>query len=181
MRKHLLIAAAAAGLAAAAPAHAADPAQLSCVLDHLDLGARGVIAAKAEKIMKGTSDDSDSSATGQVMTGPAASCRTQYGWSQDATTEAISYAVATISLPIAERVVREHGINLAKVKALYASLPVAAHEQILGDAPLDPGLDAKLTQGLAAAGVPTDEVVTVGRYWGFLVLVDVMRERFAKA
>lgn len=110
-------------LLAAMPAHAADLSTLDCVAAKLDAAVRSQIEADAARNLgeSGKRPSYDAS-VGKGLSAAAAKCATENKWSAAAAKAAGIYALAKLGLPVAQRIVGEHGFDAAALEDRFQAL-----------------------------------------------------------
>ncbi len=181
MRRYLLPILGFVGMALASPAAAADVAQIGCVLDHLDAAGRTVITDHAAAMVRIGSDPEGTKRVSIALRTAVAPCIAQFGWSDDAAVAANIYAMATLSAAGGEPVLRERGIDVAKIKRVYAAIPADLRARIQNGRIDDPELPDLLARAMSDADFPADQGDYVGRYAAYLMAIDIGRATFARS
>lgn len=170
--------AAPAAFVAAAPAHAADVATITCVERNLDANGRKLLDRDLQKNLEnaGQAQSYSPEFISAIQTA-AKACAAKHGWSSEATQAAILYTVPKLGWPLAARMGRAKGVNpdaLAKrVRALSdEELADATSEEVLGK--------------LAHASVEANEInggnaALAGALYGLLTLQAKAYIDFSKA
>lgn len=116
----------------AVPARAADLATIDCVSGKLDAATKAQLEADAARNLgeAGKRPTYDPSVS-RGLNDAAAACAKDNGWSPAATKAAGIYALAKIGLPVAQRVVGEHGFDAAALEDQFQALPEETRDRPL--------------------------------------------------
>ena len=116
----------------AVPAHAADLATIDCVGGKLDAAVKAQIEADTVRNMgeAGKRPTYDPSVS-RGLNDAAAACAKDNGWAPAATKAAGIYALAQLGLPVAQRIVGEHGFDAAALEDQFQALPEETRDRAL--------------------------------------------------
>ncbi|MHA6720355.1 hypothetical protein ACX40Y_13005 [Sphingomonas sp. RS6] len=163
---------------AAPAAQAADPSSIGCVAEKVDAAVRAQIAADVARNLSdvGKRPSYDPS-VGRGLNDAASACATANGWPGSAARAAGIYALASIGLPVAKRVVSAKGFDPEALDALYRALPEETRSR---------ALTADETQGLIREAVTEEAMQTrenaelLAEYFAFVNTLEYAARQFSE-
>jgi hypothetical protein len=162
----------------AAPAHAADLSTMDCVGEKLDAAVRTQIEADVTRNLgeSGKRPSYDPSVSKGLSTA-AGACAAAHKWSPAAAKAAGTYALARIGMPIAQRVIKEHGFDPDAFEAAFQALPHKTRDKPLATADLQ-----KLVVSLVTdeAQQTRENAELVGEYLLFLSTLQYAAHDFSE-
>jgi hypothetical protein len=163
---------------AAQAAQASDPSAIGCVADNIDAAVRAQIAADVERnLSEGGKRPSYDPSVGRGLNDAASACATANGWPGGAARAAGIYALASIGLPVAKRVVAARGFDPGALDDLYRTLPEATRNR---------ALTAAETQGLIRQAVTEEAQQTrenaelLAEYFAFVNTLEYAVHQFSE-
>jgi hypothetical protein len=163
-------------LAAATPAYAADPATLDCVQKTVTPEARKGLEADIERNL--SHPDQEQTYAPAVVAGlraAAATCQTQFKWSDAAAQAAILYSVPTLGITTAQRMAASNKLDYAALERRFMALPAGERRDAINESVL-----SKLAAGAIEAGEIVEANANVaGGIFGLLAVREKARNDFA--
>ncbi len=176
----ILISAAALVLAGAAPAHAADVANLGCVEAGVTAPTVTALHDSAVGLLDGTSSEPPADAKAALQAS-AGQCAGRFQWNDAARDAAMTFALAKIGIDGLIPVAEKRGVKLAQIESALADLTADQRAGVLRQ---DRDSIATFLQKLAGHGVQVTDTSTaqvVGVFAAFVLLRDKHRAIFAGA
>ena len=159
--------------AVAVPARAADVATIGCVDQKITPSLRQRLSADIEKglLVELEADP----AIREELLALGRQCRSQFGWSEAATTAAVAVTRAGIGRAVAEKVARARGIDVGKVLQIWMDLPFDVRKRQITSETLN-----QLGAALTKAGIfkKDGDGALVGKLVAFYSIADFSRQDF---
>jgi hypothetical protein len=164
---------------AAFPVHAADLSTMDCVSGKLDAAVKAQIEADvARNMAESGKRPSYTPSVGAGLNAAAMACAKDNGWPPAASKAAGIYALAKIGMPVAQRIIGEHGFDASELEEQFQALPAETRNRVL---------TAAENQALIRAAVTEESLQTrenaelLAEFFAFLSTIQYASYDFSQA